>query len=360
MAVQPNIFLNEYLDPIQESGEGSFNYNPRMEEYEDIANLGIVKQLFDKARRGYEQVDKNVFGGILPGGVSVQQHANFLRNPSKQLANPEAYRAWQQNRIPREQYNSGSLVSVPGGSFNVEEATELLRNPYTKTSVSLTNTPKGAVEVHFMGPELNESRAEARRQWLLKWNDRPEDLFGRTDRNAERIRGLALRAQLGAALDSLPPGTAVTTGAKESPYNSRAKIYDRMTKGAFAVDPATGQINVYKASPTAWINNANPENTVTFNPRELIKPLEREAFRKPDINSFRETPGGTVVETLARRFGGPYVQTGLFLDDAIQKLTGVSPVDAVVSASEKQLTETEAQKQKINARFSPPWQTPPF
>lgn len=77
MAVQPNIFLNEYLDPIQESGEGAFSYNPRMEEYEDIANLGIVKQLFDKARRGYGQVDKNVFGGLLPGGAATPIGAGF-------------------------------------------------------------------------------------------------------------------------------------------------------------------------------------------------------------------------------------------------------------------------------------------
>lgn len=68
MAVQPNTFLDEYLDSIQESGEGSFSYNPRIEEYEDIANLGIIGQLFNKARRGYGQVDKNVFGGLLPGG----------------------------------------------------------------------------------------------------------------------------------------------------------------------------------------------------------------------------------------------------------------------------------------------------
>ena len=77
MAVQPNIFLNEYLDPIQESGEGAFSYNPRMEEYEDIANLGIIEQLFNKARRGYGQVDKNVFGGLLPGGAATPIGAGF-------------------------------------------------------------------------------------------------------------------------------------------------------------------------------------------------------------------------------------------------------------------------------------------
>lgn len=77
MAVQPNIFLNEYLDPIQESGEGSFSYNPRMEEYEDIASLGIIGQLFNKARRGYGQVDKNVFGGLLPGGAATPIGAGF-------------------------------------------------------------------------------------------------------------------------------------------------------------------------------------------------------------------------------------------------------------------------------------------
>jgi len=77
LAVQPNVFLNEYLGPIQESEEGSFSYNPRVEEYEDVANLGIIKQLFDKARRGYGQVDKNVFGGLLPGGAATPIGAGF-------------------------------------------------------------------------------------------------------------------------------------------------------------------------------------------------------------------------------------------------------------------------------------------
>ena len=328
--------------------------------------MDIISFLLQKAKDNLQGLDRAAGGWVPGGGVpspvtrTVQQYTNILRNPSKQLANPEAYRAWQENQKPREQYKSGSLITVPGGSFNAEGATELLRNPHTKTSVLLTTTPNGAIEVHFMGPEVNASRAEARKQWALNWNDRPEELFGRTDPNADRARGLALRAQLGQALDSLPPGTAVTTGAKESPYNSRAKIYDRMTKGAFAMDPTTSQINVYKESPTTWINTTNPENPVTFNPKELIKPLEQEALRKPDINSFRRTPGGAAVEALARRLGGPYVQTGLFLDDAIQKLTGVSPVSAVLNASEEQLAKTEAQKQQMGTRVSTPWQTTPF
>lgn len=48
-----------------------------MEEYEDIANLGIIEQLFNKARRGYGQVDKNVFGGLLPGGAATPIGAAF-------------------------------------------------------------------------------------------------------------------------------------------------------------------------------------------------------------------------------------------------------------------------------------------
>lgn len=328
--------------------------------------MDLVSFLLQKAKNNLQSLDRATGGWVPGGGVPspatriVQQYTNILRDPSKQLANPEAYRAWQENKKPREQYKSGDLINVSGGSFTPEGPTELLRNPHTKTSVVLTTTPNNAIEVHFMGPELNESRAEARKQWALNWNDRPEELFGRIDPNADRVRGLALRAQLGQSLDSFSPGTTITTGAKESPYNSRTKIYNRMTNGAFAMDPTTGQINVYKESPTTWINTTNPENPVTFNPKELIKPLEQEALRKPNINSLRETPGGAVVEGLARRLGGPYVQTGLFLDDAIQKLTGVSPVSAVLNSSEEQLAKTEAQKQQMGVKFSPPWQTAPF
>jgi hypothetical protein len=77
LAVQPNDFLRGYLDPIQESKENSFSYNPSVQEYGDIAGLGIFKQLFDKARRGYGQVDKNVFGGLLPGGAATPLGAKF-------------------------------------------------------------------------------------------------------------------------------------------------------------------------------------------------------------------------------------------------------------------------------------------
>lgn len=77
MTVQPNDFLKRYLDPIQESMESSFSYNPNVQEYGDIAGLGIFKQLFDKARRGYGQVDKNVFGGLLPGGAATPLGAKF-------------------------------------------------------------------------------------------------------------------------------------------------------------------------------------------------------------------------------------------------------------------------------------------
>lgn len=77
MAVQPNDFLRGYLDPIQKSEENSFSYNPSVQEYGDIAGLGIFKQLFDKARRGYGQVDKNVFGGLLPGGAATPLGAKF-------------------------------------------------------------------------------------------------------------------------------------------------------------------------------------------------------------------------------------------------------------------------------------------
>lgn len=59
MAVQPNTFLNEYLDSIQESEEGSFNYNPRMEEYEDIAmSRGAARQIIDRFTK--EAINKNI------------------------------------------------------------------------------------------------------------------------------------------------------------------------------------------------------------------------------------------------------------------------------------------------------------
>jgi hypothetical protein len=71
LAVQPNIFLNEYLDPIQDSAGESFSYNPRV-EYEDTAGLlesvlQKAKQVVDSANKQYKEIDKAA-GGWLPGG----------------------------------------------------------------------------------------------------------------------------------------------------------------------------------------------------------------------------------------------------------------------------------------------------
>lgn len=82
MAVQPNIFLDEYLDSIQESGEGSFNYNPRMEEYEDIAmSRGAARQIIDRFTK--EAINKNITPDAFLEGFSylseVGQSPDFTR-----------------------------------------------------------------------------------------------------------------------------------------------------------------------------------------------------------------------------------------------------------------------------------------
>lgn len=345
------------------------------------AILKLTKNtLLQKAKEAYTKADEAV-GGWLPGGGSsnplsapvrqVLQYRDILRNPITQLKNPETYRAWQQNRPPMERFSAGEYVQSIGTKS--PQPGVAFKNPVTGTYVYIPvkkegfydpdlgiGSSKPSVEIHFGGQEGNLSRAEARKEWLKVWGDRPVDLFGQTDPAKERARSLALRAQIGRGLDSIPSDTWINTSAKESPQNSRAKIYERMTGGVFAVDPQTGLIDVYKESPTTWRNITNPEKQITFDPRQLIKPLEREAFERPQINSLRETPTGSVVEAIGRRLGGPQVQAVMLLDDVIRLITGKSPAGEIVEASNNQLERSIKEQQRQEVAQPRVWQTPPF
>lgn len=340
--------------------------------------MDFISGLLQQAKNKLKELDRAAGGWIPGGGIAspatrlVQQSTNILRNPAKQLKNPETYKAWQANQSPLERFSANERVQAIGGVVSPQPGVAF-RNPITGTYVYMPVNVEGfynpdlglgsetpSSEIHFGGPEGNLSRAEARKEWMRSWKDKPEELFGATDPAKERARGLALRAQIGRGLQMIEPGTWINTSAQQSAQNSRAKLYDRMTGGVFATNPETGSIDVYKESPTTWRNIANPDKQLVFDPKTLIKPLEREAFQRPDISSLRETPGGTVVEALTRRFGGPYVQAGMLLDDAVKQVTGVSPVGAILNAAQEQLRRSTEKTQQMGVRVATPWQTAPF
>ena len=104
----------------------------------------------------------------------------------------------------------------------------------------------------------------------------------------------------------------------------------------------------------------NPEKPIYFDPREMVKPLEREAFARPDINSLRNSVGGSAVDAITRTFGGPHAQALMLLDDVIKAVTGTSPTEAVLNASQSQLERSVEEQQRLGAKHPMVWQNPPF
>jgi hypothetical protein len=345
--------------------------------------MNIFDTLIQAAKNKLTEADKAV-GGWLPGGGvpnpasntvrQVQQYTNILRDPATQLKNPKIYRAWQENLRPITQLKPKEYFEPLQRSFS--KPTAVLHNPYTQTNVTLPISVEGfaderldtgsflkpSVGIHFSGPEDLRTRAEARKEFLKLGGSQEEarKLFVPTDPEMERAKSLALRAQLGRGMAAIQPETWINTYAKQTPYNSREKVYDRLTKGVFAVDPELGDISVYKESPTSWRNIKNPEKVIQFDPQELIEPLKREAFERPDLNSLRNAPLGAVVEAIGRRISGPQVQAVMFLDDIVRQMTGVSPAESVIEASSEQIRRSAEQQQRMGVQNPRIWQNAPF
>lgn len=340
--------------------------------------MDIVSALLTAARKKLREADQAAGGWLPGGGVAspatrlVQQATEVVRNPVRQLKNPQAYRALQETLRP-------PTVVQPGGSFkysdftiDAPDKTTFYSNPRTETVVMvpeistsdifkyIDGPERPAYEIHFAGPEGGQTRGEARQEFKgvsARW--RPPELF-EIDPKTARARSLGLKAQIGQALSDIPENSWIRTAADESRYGGRARMYDRMTQGAFKPNPETNEILVFKAGPTTWYNAELPEKRVEWDPRSLKRDLYREGVEKPSIGSLRESPTGGVVEGIARRFGGPYAQAAMLLDDVIRQVTGVSPTDVVLDESAEQLRRSLEQQQRMGVARPRVWQSAPF
>jgi hypothetical protein len=341
--------------------------------------MNLFDSLLQTARQKLNQVDKAV-GGWLPGGGIpspatrlVQQAAEVIRNPEKQLRSPKTYRTFQNTLNAPTVVEAGGKFDTPNYTIGSPQRTTFYADPKMGTTVMVPEIsttdifnfhdrpPLTAYEIHFAGPEGGNTRAEQRREYRdVGPRHRPVELFRGLNPEESQARSLGLRAQLGQALSDIPENSWIRTAADDSRYNSRARMYDRMTQGAFKPNPETNEILVYKAGPTTWYNAETPEKRVEWDPAQLKKQLKEEAVKKPSIGSLRETPGGGVVEAIGRRFGGPYAQAALLLDDMIKQVTGISPTESVIEASSEQLRRSVEQQQRMGVQNPRIWQNAPF
>jgi hypothetical protein len=133
-----------------------------------------------------------------------------------------------------------------------------------------------------------------------------------------------------------------------------------MTQGAFAIDPETSLITTYKQGPTTWVNTADPSKPITFDPRDLKKPLERAAFERQEFDLTKGQPAAVLVEAALRRVNNPYMQAGLLLNEVIGQMTGTTPTEAVGSAFRSAMEQNLAEQAAQGERFPRAWQNPPF
>jgi hypothetical protein len=341
--------------------------------------MNFFDSLLQTAKQKLKQADQTV-GGWLPGGGVpspatrlVQQATEIIRNPERQLKNPKTYRAFQNTLNTPTVVEAGGKFDTPNYTIGAPEKTTFYSDPKTGTTVMVPQIsttdifdfpdrpPLPAYEIHFAGPEGGSTRAEQRREYRdVGPRHRPVELFRGLDPGESQARSLGLRAQLGQALSDIPENSWIRTAAETSRYESRSRMYDRMTQGAFKPNPETNEILVYKAGPTTWYNANTPEKRVEWDPSQLKKQLKEEAIKKPSIGSLRETPGGGVVEAIARRFGGPHAQAALLLDDMIKQITGISPSESIIEASSDQLRRSVEQQQRMGVQNPQVWQNAPF
>lgn len=341
--------------------------------------MDFISSLLNAAQKKLTEADRAVGGWLPGGGVAspvtriTQQATQVLRNPEKQLQNPKTYRAFQNTFKPPTVIEAGGTFSGPGYSIGAPDKTTFYADPKTGTTVMVpeistsdifkyvSGPERPAYELHFAGPEGGNTRAEARQEYRgIAPRFRPIGLFSGLDPEEAKARSLGLRAQIGQALGEIPENSWIRTAADESRYGSRARMYDRMTQGAFRPNPETNEILVFKAGPTTWYNAETPEKKVEWDPKSLTRQLREEATKRPSVGSLRETPAGGVIEGIARRFGGPYAQAAMFLDDAVKQITGVSPTDAILDASQEQIRRSVEQQQQMGVMQPRVWQNAPF
>lgn len=161
-----------------------------------------------------------------------------------------------------------------------------------------------------------------------------------------KLRRANIAYQQGELMDRVPVGDDVIAQPVESPSgrNPRARLYDRMTKGAlkptttFYGDNEQYQLQEIKATKQGgnmWDNKANTK-PVKFDPKSLQKDLKMMAAREA-----------------VKAISGPVVQGLMTADSAVAGITGQRPSEHVKKGFLDQMRDAVRQYQAKGRNFNP-------
>lgn len=155
------------------------------------------------------------------------------------------------------------------------------------------------------------------------------------------LRSANIKYQAGQILERVQPGDTASALPLESDSgrNPRAKVYDRMTKGALkGMEDDFGEIHIQskKGKGNKWTNMVGEEKS--FDPKKLKEPLTNLAKRQ-------------IVRRLAPH---PVLQGAMFIDDASASVTGGKKLSGVGKEwFDKNIAPTLREQLKKGHRITP-------
>lgn len=136
-----------------------------------------------------------------------------------------------------------------------------------------------------------------------------------------KLRQDNIKYQMGQLMDEVKTGDIIEAQPieSESGRNPRARMYDRMTKGALKSSDrqltknySMKEVKAARGQGNDWINPANKGKVVKFDPKSLKKPLQ-----------------DATVRAITKRFAHPVIQGAMMLDDASAAVTDGKKVSGI-------------------------------
>ena len=259
---------------------------------------------------------------------SPTQQQTFIQGPSK-VRNKRAE----------------ALLRTLKRSPNVEQPHKALRSPVAKQRV-----------LRAGGIESTASRMKGRSKFNTDIHDLefhrvtadPGDSYEprkNISKSNAKLRQDNIKYQMGQLMDEVKYKDTIEAQPieSESGRNPRARMYDRLTKGALKSQKrqltknySMDEINAVRGEGNDWINPANKGKVVKFDPKELKKPLI-------------EAAKGKIISRLA----GPQVQAAMMADELAGAALGERPSVTVGKGFKKYKKKEIEERLKRGERVIP-------